>query len=466
MNDTVIIDIKNCIKRSEPIMKKRKYLYWCMSIAFLWITGCATDTKGETILPTNTIAVESTENTTPNPTVVLKENKSVKIQEPVFKEKEKTTATPISKQITKVDGLCEELEKVETNVEIYNSLNRKVNNDIAVRVHENSVFCLDETTGVVYFVNQGKDNFLYRMKDGEVALAVAMPMQQLYTYQGSVYFMVDNYGRYELEGMKTGDIYCYTPSSGAVELVYALGTILGETVENARDYKLLVEESGIYFGYCILRGEGEKIQTYNYFLPFGASEPIEDEYSTVREGWKEYYFRASYRVPEDGTFVIELVHRRTGEMTKIFARGADYCMIGDILYYGDSTSVECINLETGEQTSYDFLEIMKRTEHLEDDSRKLQAFTMTEDAIWVSTWSKVYRMDLQTREIICGASEVLRGGMYCNYAFGELYTDGKEVYGFTKPMSSGIKKGVVRIVFTDSVDIMGNFIIELEYLTE
>ena len=132
------------------------------------------------------------------------------------------------------------------------------------------MFCLDETTGVVYFVNQGKDNFLYRMKDGEVALAVAMPMQQLYTYQGSVYFMVDNYGRYELEGMKTGDIYCYTPSSGAVELVYALGTILGETVENARDYKLLVEESGIYFGYCILRGEGEKIQTYNYFLPFGA----------------------------------------------------------------------------------------------------------------------------------------------------------------------------------------------------
>ena len=102
-------------------MKKRKYLYMCMSIGLLWITGCATDKKGETILPTNTIAIESANNTTSNPTTEVKETESTKIQEPVFKEKEEKKTTS-KKIITKTDGLCEVLEKVETNVETYNSV--------------------------------------------------------------------------------------------------------------------------------------------------------------------------------------------------------------------------------------------------------------------------------------------------------------------------------------------------------
>ncbi len=74
----------------------------------------------KTILSTNTITIESTDNT-PNPTTELKETDSTKIQEPVFKEKEEKKTTS-KKIITKTDGLCEVLEKVETNVETYNSV--------------------------------------------------------------------------------------------------------------------------------------------------------------------------------------------------------------------------------------------------------------------------------------------------------------------------------------------------------
>ena len=65
---------KHYNRRSEPKVKKPKHFYLCMSLAFLCITGCTTKTN--------------LENITPSPTVEVKENKSTKIQEPVFQEKE------------------------------------------------------------------------------------------------------------------------------------------------------------------------------------------------------------------------------------------------------------------------------------------------------------------------------------------------------------------------------------------
>ena len=256
-------------------MKKRKYLYLCMSIAFLCITGCTTKTNLESIMP--------------SPTVEVKENESKKIQEPVFQEKEEEKKeekkekedkiTSSKKTITKTEGFCEVLEKVETDVGIYNQVNRMLGQDTLLANEGLSLFCIDETTGVVYFVNQGKDNFLYRMKNGEVALAVAMPMKQLYSYEGSIYFMVYDYGQYELQGMQNGDIYCYTPATGAVELVYAVGAIEGSVW-----HKLSVKENGIYFSYRFFSysfsdSNGENLRVYedfSYYLPFGATEPIED----------------------------------------------------------------------------------------------------------------------------------------------------------------------------------------------
>lgn len=91
-------------------MKKRKYLCLCISIILLWIKGCTTK--------------KSLENITSNLTVEVKENESAKIQESVFKEKEKMTSKTSSKKIiTKTEKLCEELEEVETDIETYNVVN-------------------------------------------------------------------------------------------------------------------------------------------------------------------------------------------------------------------------------------------------------------------------------------------------------------------------------------------------------
>ena len=437
-------------------MKKRKYFYLCASIAFLCMKGCMTNSNEERITPSS----------------VIEGKESIKIQESVFKETKETQEKeesknreerePTSNVITKTDGLCEQLEKVETDATFYNIFNRMLGNEIAMGAKRHSMFCLDETTGGVYFVNEGKDNFLYRMKDGEVALAVAMPMKQLYPYEGSVYFMVDDYGTYQLEGMKTGDIYCYTPSTGAVELVYAAGTVSKETFANAKDYKLLVEESGIYFCYSVI-GEDSVIHTYAYSLPFGASEAIEDAKCTAKEGWGEYYFGGSARV-EGIRFSMALVNRITGERTTIPVRGVTYCLIGDVVYYADHISMESYNLATGERISYDFTESMKTREYMESDQKIMDYFTVTEDAFWFSTRNRIYRVDLQTKEITCGSIPGKTKGT--SYYVHELYTDGKEVYALTNPLAIGIQKGVVRLVFTDEKDIRGDSIIKFEYLTD
>ena len=433
-------------------MKKRNYFYLGMSIALLCMTGCAGKGNQETI--------------TPSPVIEEKENKAIKIQGAVFKDTETTKGTettkPTSNIITKTDGLCEQLEKVETDAAFYNIFNRILGNDIAMGAKRHSMFCLDETTGVVYFVNEGKDNFLYRMKDGEVALAVAMPMKQLYPYEGSVYFMVDDYGKYQLEGMKTGDIYCYTPSTGAVEPVYAAGTVSKEMFANARDYELLVEESGIYFCYSVI-GEDSIIHTYAYSLPFGASEAIEDTKYTAKKGWKEYYFGGSARV-EGVRFSMSLVNRITGKRTTIPVRGVTYCLIGDVIYYADHISMESYNLATGERISYDFTEAMKTREYMQSDQKLMDYFTVTEDAFWFSTRCRIYRVDLQTKKITCGVIPGKTNNTF--YYVHELYTDGKEVYALTNPLMTGIQKGVVRLVFTEEKDIAGDSIIKFEYLTE
>ena len=129
-------------------MKKRTYLDLWMSIIFLCVTGCTTKENQEG-----------------------KENESIKIQESVFKEterkeksKNKEEKKPTSNVITKTDGLCEQLEKVETDVTLYNTVNRMLGTYPVPGVEVHSMFCLDETTGVVYFVNEGKDNFLYRRR--------------------------------------------------------------------------------------------------------------------------------------------------------------------------------------------------------------------------------------------------------------------------------------------------------------
>ena len=213
-------------------MRKNFYIF-SLSAVLLGVTGCATGQSNFNVILDSNPAVESTgKDTTP----ILTPTPSVSLVETDNDQKQTITVT---------NGLCEVLEQKDASLQAsYNSFNRMLSTDIELGFSGQSVFCVDESTGVVYFVNQGKgqDYYLYRLKDGEAKLAVAMPVKEIYTYQGSVYFMINSYDMYELGELHNGDIYCYTPADGTVQLVYEAGA-----VENSLDHRLTVNEKGIYF---------------------------------------------------------------------------------------------------------------------------------------------------------------------------------------------------------------------------
>ncbi len=423
-------------------MKKQRCFCFGISILILGMTGCTT---GDSQL-------------TPTPTI--EERK----QEATFQRREESSSKEleVSNKITKTEGLCEVVEPVEDVIIGYNTFNRKASPMGNIGMAGTSLFCVEESSGVIYFVNQGndKDCFLYRIKEGEVALAVEMPVKEIYPYGGSIYFMVDDYKKYELQEMQSGDIYCYTPESGTVELVYSAGAI-----ESSEDHKLYVEDSGIYFSYSIKK-ENNLSYSYDYYLPFGELEPIKDTRSMTTKGSGNYYLLCtpkltlvSRTMQEDGT-------REELELSSIGS--FKYCVQGEMLYSIEKTSISCTNLETKETIYYDFTEAIKKKhgENVVKESstqRVIDCFTMTEDALWITsgTGNYLYRMDLKS-------GEVTFADIYYNnteYRITTLYTDGTELYGVysEKADINNTKKNIVHII-TDTMGNLGSPKVQVEDL--
>ena len=387
-------------------MKKRIYCYLFVGITLFSAVGCTTK-------QTNTQEV-------PSPTKSSSFFASAK-------EKEK------KEEVVVLEGLCEVLEKKDTSKEAsYNSFHRMASRHVGV---ETSLFCIDSDTGVVYFANKGKDGYLYRMKEGKVELAVAMPVKEIYTYEGSVYFMVENYEKYELKDMHNGDIYCYTPSTGTVQLIYPAGEIEGST-----DHKLTVTSDGIYFSYRVYK-ESESDDSgsaicYHRYLAFGEKEPVADTKSMTTVGWENYCLDFPYI---DNAPKFALINRTDYLDTKeVSAKTFRYCVVGDNLYSVGlgSTKLFCLNLKTGEEIQYDLYEVAKEAHtdidgevHLSDKMEIFNSFLVMEKEIWLSGPSELYHLDLESGEM--QYYRLVKGTELDSYVIEALYTDGKQLYAMT-----------------------------------
>lgn len=417
--------------------------------------------------------------------VVLAVGCGVKEQESVPEQTPDPTPTPIT-------GLKEELPRKDAADQAeYNEMNRMLSRDIA-KNHQ-SLFCIDADTGVIYFVNQNKDFYIYRLKDGEAELAVAMPASELYTYGGSVYFMVKSYGQYQMKDIKDGDIYCYTPKDGTVAPVYAAGKKAEE--ENAADCRLWVDENGVYF--CYRRAEATDAGLSHYYLPFGAEQPVEDpRWMAARPGWGDY-FLAMFFLPEENPTSrasLRLISRtEMSEDVKELSIGKpwNYCVMGDKLYYlpadSDITRLSVLDLLTGVQEDYSIWEELKRifyyvstrTErsgHSEEDeilsdeeltkiceeldgTMIANCFTATEQYFWiVIKGNRLIRIDRETKETAY---------FYVDSAISVLYTDGEQLYGMCAPMSGRVAS-MARILVDEQLydEFYGWEYITIEYLTD
>ena len=376
-------------------------------------------------------------------------------------------------------GLKEELPKRDTaGQEDYNGMNRMLFNDLAK--NHRSLFCVDADTGVVYFVNQNKDWYIYRIRDKETELAVAMPAKELYIYGGSLYFMTES--RNGQEDIQEGDIYCYTPKDGTIELVYAAGTVAAEAGEDVYSHWMWVDENGIYFCRKTRVPGGGQLTVNNYYLPFGSKEPMKDPLGMAAyPGWGNYYYR-----PYSGP--VSLISRTEGEAdVRELSPDRPYSayIMGDKIYYilwSDITRMSVLDFSTGEQEDYSIREEIKKAYYVATGMEKspedyvmsdkemdemckefsgsliTNDYTATEQYLWmVIGGDKLIQIDKQTKE-----TSYVR----VSHAIFTLYTDGEQLYGMCAPTVDDTP-AVARIL-TDKFVYDERFgqCITVEYLTD
>ena len=79
--------------------------------------------------------------------------------------------------------------------------------------------CKDPVYDITYYVNYGRDYYIYAYRDGKAELAVAIPASDLFCKEGELYFIAETYGRYKFSGFSGGNILKYNPKEGTVTVV-------------------------------------------------------------------------------------------------------------------------------------------------------------------------------------------------------------------------------------------------------
>lgn len=118
--------------------------------------------------------------------------------------------------------------------------------------------CKDPVYDITYYVNYGRDYYIYAYRNNEAELAVAIPARDLFCKEGELYFIADTYDRYQFSEFAEGNILKYNPKDGAVTvvadcsadrmLVYPDGICyeeVGEWIETEGAYRR--EEERIFF---------------------------------------------------------------------------------------------------------------------------------------------------------------------------------------------------------------------------
>jgi len=352
------------------------------------------------------------------------------------------------------EGLCEQIPVSERGgLAVYNAFNRLERNNSIELMLEHKV-CIDDATGVVYYVNVGRDYFIYRIKDGKSELAVELPANYLYTHEGVLYFLLDAqnivegvwkdsykgrymYDKFTFKGMSEGDIYSYTPATGKVELVYS-----------AQALRLKVTDKGIYY----LKGELDKTDRYNatgfewYYLSFGGSEPKKIDNGGMYDIWNGYQYDWS----ED---TLRIKSEVTGDSIEV-VQNNNYirsCVFGDKIFVLNVKPVaipKCFDLLTKDEIfscnleesiaasdwapqgdeSLDLSLRMWQSNSLQNiiDKKMIQStrFALTDDSmLWFVIQQYIYRINLDT-----GETQLFyyNAGNFSEPS--QLYTDGENLY--------------------------------------
>lgn len=309
-----------------------------------------------------------------------------------------------------------------------------------------TTFLVNPDDKTIYYINVGKDNYIYELKDGKNEVIIEERVQSIALWEDEIYYMKRPYMYGDAEGdAEAGKIYKYSLVSNQISLVH-----------DAKACTFTVSESGVFFSTTIKEPTdlGWSFIPSFYILPFGETTP-QETYPTKPLKYKNYRIESVYdeeNIYQGITFVNEDNGTKT-ETLPILHDGISLC--GDNLYYisPDRSILIRLNLLTGEKTVFD-------KNSIDNDSKRLNLSYLTyveiNGELYIS--SGFYEM-LKEEEngILRMGTQGMKRSHDEFYNIRDLYTDGNKLYALIENMNN--RRRFVEITLEESQEKPNEYLI-------
>lgn len=293
------------------------------------------------------------------------------------------------------------------------SINLKVNSNLCL-------ICPDSESDAIYYVNYGKDNYIYCLENGISTLIVEMKTTFLQYWNKELYFLSGNEEESSSDLHPKHNIYKYNFDTKEVSLIL-----------DANAFWLNVNSTGIY--YTVFDTE---INFYKgYKLNFGSSIPQSTIYYHYLQ-YKDYILRRTHDLG------ITLLNINTLEDVSVYKPTVKLytaSIYEDFLYCVAADGLHCCNLLTGEEKVFDVRE--------GESGILISGFTRIEDDIFISYGSSlIYRVNMKDGILKKLCVDCGEGTYYIK----ELFTAGGKLFA-VKEMLGTSKNTLIQLEITDDL---------------
>lgn len=267
--------------------------------------------------------------------------------------------------------------------------------------------CPDTENGITYYVNYGKDNYIYQLKDKKNTLLVKKKANYLQIWNNELYFLQDS------SEVDNTDSFCYPQN------IYKYNLDTGELslVLDVSANWLYVNAEGIFYTEVKINEENLTELITGYHLAFDSDTPEKTGYTNFIP-YKEY--KLIYG--SSGELVLHnTLTNQTYQMTSDYITNNQASISDNNFYYIHRGKLCSLNLNTSKKVDYDVLHLGDRVK----DIPVISSYCELNGTMYVTVWgSTLYMIDINRGTI----SEMNVNG----YGLLDLYTNGDKLFALAK----------------------------------
>ena len=281
--------------------------------------------------------------------------------------------------------------------------------------------CPDKINDCIYYINYGKDNYIYQLKDGVSSLLITKETLYLQLWENELYF-VENANTKE---NKYGEIYSYNLDTNELKLILD---------ENAG--ALYVDAKGIFYLNYNLDDDPNVFNISGHRLDYGSTTSYKTDYFV-------YFPFEKYEIYNYKSEDVSIYNKETGERT--FLAPIDYRnklrVFGEYLTFSEKTCIYVLNLKTGEKAIYDINDCAS----LPTSVDYINDYIILEENIYLTSNVSNYIIiiELDTGKI---SSKMTNQGLSFDY----LYACDKRLFSLVSEIDADDQKRLIELYLKDN----------------